>query len=81
MNYLDLAVLYAMAMIALTTISTGTTSATIFGPPQTALTSPTPQPTTTPDGPFMLSDHPGIGSAWVALTEIYYTQFPDMMLD
>jgi hypothetical protein len=58
----------AAAMIAFTTISTGTMSATKFLSTKVDLTIPKLAPNGTLVGPFALSSHPGIGSFHVLIT-------------
>jgi len=58
----------AAAIIAFTTISTGTMSATLFVSTKEDLTKPKLAPNGTLVGPFALSIHPGIGSFHVLIT-------------
>lgn len=70
-SYIVCAVLYEIAIILLTTRSTGTKSAIRSLLPRITLNNPQPTPTITPEGPFTLSIHPGIGSSFAAVTEIF----------
>lgn len=56
--------------MALTTRSTGTISPMQFESPLLTLSRPHPAPAMTPEGPLMLSIHPGMGSSQAAVTEI-----------
>lgn len=66
-------ILWAMTIVALIAISTGTNCA-LFSPLASIdLITPLPAPTNSPIGPFRLSTHPGSGSFMAGTTKIRHS--------